>query len=112
VVDSLVEGSAIARVFAIEAPGASLAVAERQFSALDQLAGLLSRGRRIYARAATLPASTERALIGGTVSIVSEHLLAEDPQAIPRLRVQLIELLLSPYLGEDEARRIAATEPN
>jgi AcrR family transcriptional regulator len=108
VTDSLVEGSAIARVFAIEAPGASLAAAERQFSALDHLAGLLSRGRQIYPQAASLPASTERALIGGTVSIVSEHLLAEDPRAIPRLRAQLIELLLSPYLDEDEARRVAA----
>jgi AcrR family transcriptional regulator len=107
VIDSLVEASAIARVFAIEAPGASFAAAERQFSALDRLATLLRDGRRLYPRAATLPDSTERALVGGTVSIVCQHLLAEDPQAIPRLQAQLVEVLLSPYLGEEEARRVA-----
>jgi AcrR family transcriptional regulator len=107
VIDSLVEASAVARVFAIEAPGASLAAAERQFAALNRLAEVLRAGRRHYPRAAGLPDSTERALLGGTVSIVCEHLLAEDPQAIPLLRAQLVEFLLSPYLGGEEARRVA-----
>jgi AcrR family transcriptional regulator len=107
VVDSLVEASAIARVFAIEAPGASFAAAERQFAALNRLAGVLRAGRSHYPHAAILADSTERALIGGTVSIVCEHLLAEDPQAIPHLRSQLVELLLSPYLGGEEAHRVA-----
>jgi hypothetical protein len=107
VIDSLVEASAIARVFAIEAPGASFAAAEGQFAALDMIAERLRDGRRLYPRAAGLPASTERALIGGGVSIIAEHLLAEDPSAIPHLRAQLVELLLSPYLGEEEARRVA-----
>lgn len=108
VVSSLVEASSIARVFAIEAPGASLAAAERQFAALDRLATLLAEGRRLRPQAPSMPESTERALIGGTVSIVCEHLLAEDAQAIPRLQSQLVEVLLSPYLGEEEARRVAA----
>lgn len=108
VIDSLVEASALARVFAIEAPAASLAAAERQFAALNRLATLLGGGRKLYPRAAELPDSTERALLGGIVSIVCEHLLAEDPQAIPRLRTQLVELLLGPYLGEEGARRAAA----
>jgi hypothetical protein len=108
VAESLVEASAVARVFAIEAPAASPAAAERQFAALNRLAGLLRNGRKLYPRAAGLPDSTERALLGGTVSIVCEHLLAEDPQAISRLRAQLVELLLGPYLGEDGARRAAA----
>jgi|SRR6476620_2481413 len=108
VTESLVETSAVARVFAIEAPGASLAAAERQFAALDHLAARLRRGRKFYPRAAELPETTERALLGGTVSIVCEQLLAEDPQAIPRLRSQLVELLLSPYVGDEEARRFAA----
>lgn len=108
VIDSLVEASALARVFAIEAPGASFAAAEGQFTALDRLATLMRDGRRLYPRAATLPDSTERALVGGTVSIVCQHLLAEDPKAIPCLREQLVEVLLSPYLGQEEARRVAA----
>ncbi len=104
---SLVEASALARVFAVEACAASLAAAERQFSALDQFADLLRRGRRKYPAAVPLPDATERALIGGIASIVSVHLLMENPQAIPPLEGELVELLLIPYLGETEARRVA-----
>lgn len=108
VVGSLVEASSLARVFAIEGPGASLAAAERQFAALDRLAELLAEGRRHYPRAARMPPITERALIGGAVSVVSEYLLAEDPQTITTLQAQLVEVLLSPYLGSEQARSIAA----
>jgi AcrR family transcriptional regulator len=104
---SLVEASTLARVFAVEAAAASLAAAERQFAALDQFATLLRDGRRLYPEAASLPEATERALVGGIASIVASHLLMEDPQAIPALEGQLVELLLIPYLGEGEARRIA-----
>ncbi len=106
---TLVEVSGLARVFAIEATGASLAAAERQFAALDQFAVLLRDGRRHYPRAESLPAATERALVGGIASIVCSHLLMEDPQAIPALETQLVELVLIPYLGEHEARRTAAS---
>jgi AcrR family transcriptional regulator len=107
-IDALVESSASARLFAVEAPGASLAAASLQFSALDRLAALLREGRRHFPHARSLPAATERSLVGGTVSIVSQHLLAEDAKALAGLRAQLVEVLLSPYLGEEGARRIAA----
>jgi AcrR family transcriptional regulator len=109
ILSSLAEASALARVFAVEAGGASLAAAERQFAALDQFAALLRRGRRHYPAAESLPAATERALVGGVASIVSAHLLMEDPQAIPLLETELVELLLIPYLGEGEARRVATS---
>jgi AcrR family transcriptional regulator len=104
---SLVEGSNLARVFAVEAAAASFGAAERQFAALDQFATLLRDGRRHYPDAASLPDVTERALVGGIASIVAGHLLMEDPLAIPALETQLVELVLTPYLGEGEARRVA-----
>jgi len=107
ILSSLVEVSTLARVFAIEACAVSVAAAERQFAALDQFAALLRDGRREYPAAGPLPAATERVLVGGIASIVSGHLLMEDPQAIPPLETELIELLLIPYLGEGEARRVA-----
>ena len=108
VLASLVEASNLARVFAVEAAAASLAAAERQFAALDQFATLLRGGRDLYPDAASLPDATERALVGGIASIVSGHLLMEDPQAIPGLEAELVELLLIPYLGEGGARQVAA----
>lgn len=105
---SVAEASALARVFAIEAAAASLVAAARQFATLDRCAKLLGEGRRHYPEAASLPEATERALVGGIASIVSAHLLMEDPRAIPALQPQLVELLLIPYLGEEEARRVAS----
>ncbi|MBK5221051.1 MAG: hypothetical protein JJE35_14920 [Thermoleophilia bacterium] len=108
ILSSLVEASNLARVFAVEAVAASLAAAERQYAALDQFASLLRYGRRHYPRATSLPDATERVIVGGVASIVSGHLLMEDPQAIPAMEPQLVELILIPYLGEGEAKRVAA----
>lgn len=107
VLTSLAEASNLARAFTVEAVS-SLAAAERQFAAFDEFATLLRDGRRHYPAAASLPEATERALVGGIASILSGHLLMEDPRAIPALEPQLVELLLIPYLGEDEARRVAS----
>lgn len=109
ILSSLVEASSLARVFAIEAVAASLVAAERQFAMLDRLAVLLRKGRDHHPLAVSLPDATERALVGGIASIVSGHLLMENPQAIPSLETELVELLLIPYVGEEEAKRIAAS---
>jgi AcrR family transcriptional regulator len=108
VIASLVETSTLARVFWVEGTAASFAAAERQFVALERFASLLREGRVRYPRAASLPAPTERILIGGVASIVGAHLLAEDPGALPALEPELVETLLVPYLGEGEARRVAS----
>jgi AcrR family transcriptional regulator len=107
VISFLVEASTLARVFWVEAGVASFAASERQFAVVDQFAELLREGRRQYPRAASLPAPTERVLIGGIASIVCQHLLAEDPAALPALEPELVESLLVPYLGEGEAKRVA-----
>jgi len=107
ILTSLAEASALARAFTVEA-AANLAAAERQYAAFEEFATLLRDGRRHYPDAASLPEATERALVGGIASIVSGHLLMEDPRAISVLHSQLVELLLIPYVGEEEARRVAA----
>ncbi|MFL5898200.1 MAG: helix-turn-helix domain-containing protein [Solirubrobacterales bacterium] len=108
VIAAVVDASAVARVFTVEAAASSLAAAERQFAAIDRFAALLREGRRLYPRAESLPPVTERLLVGGIASILCDHLLGEDPMAIRLLESQLVELLLIPFLGENEARRISA----
>src|SRR3954452_16159279 len=108
VIAAMVDASAVPRVFTVEAAASSLAAAERQFAAIDRFAALLREGRRHYPEAASMPEATERALIGGVASILCDYLLAEDPRAIPLIEPQLVELLLIPYLGGSEARRISA----
>ena len=77
----LAEAASVARVFAVEA-AANLSATERQFAAVESFAAMLRDGRRLYPRAAALPAPTERALVGGIASIISGHLLAEEPQLL------------------------------
>ncbi|MDQ2631072.1 MAG: hypothetical protein M3Y75_08880 [Actinomycetota bacterium] len=101
------DANAMARGFAVEATAASLAASERQYAALETFADLLRQGRRFYPRAAEMPPETERALVGGVASIVSDRLLSEEPQALVALLPQLTEFLLVPYLGRDAASRFA-----
>lgn len=99
------EASDLARVFAVEAPAASLAVNEQQFVALDRFATLLQEGRNRDG-APELPPMTERVLIGGIVSVVTARLLSEDAQGLADLEPELTELVLVFYLGRDEARQL------
>jgi AcrR family transcriptional regulator len=105
----IVELSALARVFAVEAPAATLGAHERQFATLDVFAALLREGRVHYPVAADMPAATERALVGGVASIVSDRLLSEEPRILLELRPDLVELVLMPYVGREEAHKVART---
>lgn len=108
ILSSLIEASSQARVFAIEAIGVSLAAAERQYATLDRLASLLRAGRGHHPLASSLPEATERTLVGGIASVVSGHLLHEDVETLRVLENEFVELLLTPYLGEEEAKRVAS----
>jgi AcrR family transcriptional regulator len=103
---ALVETSSLARAFSIAARS-SLAANEQRLAALRQFAARLREGRRYSPRAASLPEATELMLVSGVDAILTAPLLAEEPQALPGLRPQLTELVLLPYVGPEEARRVA-----
>lgn len=111
VLASLIESAALARVFTVEADAAGLALVERQSVALDDFAGLMRNGRADLPAAAPLPEITERLLVGGVASLVCQRLLREEPTVTPPLETELTELLLTPYVGRGEARRIALEPP-
>jgi hypothetical protein len=75
---------------------------------------LLLRAARVLARCRAerpentdLPAITERALIGGLVTLVAQRLDTGRAGELPALAPQAVEFVLSPYLGANEARRLA-----
>lgn len=102
----IADANAMARGLLVEATASSLAASERQYAALGAFADLLRQGRRLYPRAAAMPPETERALVGGVASIISDRLLSEEPRALIALEPQLAEFLLLPYLGRAEAGRL------
>jgi AcrR family transcriptional regulator len=71
----------------------------------------LAEGRERGGAVDDLPASTEDSLLGGIVSQLSRSLLTEAGPLIDRLP-DLIEFALSPYVGADRARELAAEAAN
>lgn len=69
----------------------------------------LRAGRR-SARALPFPPSFEEALLGSLIGIVSDRLRSGSAHTLPSLTPALTELVLSPYLGPEEAKRLAIAE--
>jgi AcrR family transcriptional regulator len=103
------EVSSTGRVFLIEAMGAGPAAVERHFASIDRLARKLGRGREFNLAAEALPDATERTLVAGIGLVISAHLLAEEGSLLPAKEAELTELVLTPYLGGREAKRIAGS---
>lgn len=66
----------------------------------------LAEGRDLHPAGADLPASTEDSLLGGVISQLSRSLLVGS-EPLDAVLPDLIEFVLTPYLGSDEARRRA-----
>jgi AcrR family transcriptional regulator len=82
-------------------------LASRVLASHDYLVGLLRNGREYCPQAASLPELTERALVGAMASIIGSRLMSGQSDQLPALRPQLVQLVLIPYLGIEDARRAA-----
>lgn len=102
------EVSSTGRLFMVEAMSAGPAAVERRFASIDRLARKLHRGRELNPAAKGLPETTERTLVAGVGLTISVHLLAEEGALLPAMEAELTELVLTPYLGSREAKKIAA----
>ena len=106
--DFTVESPAQASLVLISSPTAADPRLGRHWLVVHQhLAGLLRDGReRMQGRPAPLEL-TEDAAIGAAVSVVSARLIAGELDQIPALKPELVQLILTPYLGSREARSVA-----
>lgn len=96
-----------ARFFAVEAPTVGPMILERYVVAMSRIVFLLRSGREHYPLAADLPELTEQVLVGGAACLVSSALLSEEHGLLPALESEIVEVLLTPYLGREAARRVA-----
>jgi len=67
-------------------------------------AGRKGRPKAVLAR---LSDSTEEALVGGMVSLISRRIVAGQTAELESLLPDLVEFTLAPYVGNDEAARVA-----
>jgi AcrR family transcriptional regulator len=96
-----------AQLLALDALAGDANVTSRVLASSDHLAALLSAGRQYNPRGPELPALTEKALVGAVSAIVAGRLMNGEPETLPELEPQLVELILIPYLGPGEASRVA-----
>jgi AcrR family transcriptional regulator len=99
----------LARLCMVEALVAGPAVVERYDAAIRSFVPYFQSGRKgrspeVLAR---LSPTTEEALVGGMMSLISRRVIAGKATELETLLPDLVEFTLTPYLGSDEAARIA-----
>jgi len=63
----------------------------------------LARGRELLEDPDALPPSTEDSLLGGAVSLAAGNVVTGRTEELPALLPDLVEFLLTPYLGSQRA---------
>jgi len=103
--DVLARDATVARFYLVEPLAAGGEVAARYRDAMQLLAETLRpepepAGHDVEAR--------DQALIGGVATLIVRRLNAGAAERLPELLPDLVELVLAPYLGRQEARRQAS----
>lgn len=99
----------LARLSMVEALVAGPVVIEHYDAAIQNFVPYFRDGRdgrppEILAR---LSPTTEEALVGGMVSLISRRVIAGKAEDLEELLPDLVEFTLTPYLGSQEAAKIA-----
>jgi AcrR family transcriptional regulator len=97
----------LARLFLIEAPGVGPGAKASSRRLVEELIERLREGRSSRTGGKKLPAATEEVLVGGVARLVVRALNAGGGKRINNLLPELTEFVLTPYLGADEAVRVA-----
>jgi hypothetical protein len=75
------------------------------------LATLLDEGRGERPGHRDLPASTAVAMVHGSALVIRDHILADATALLGELLPDLMYATLVPYVGQEEALRLARPEP-
>lgn len=100
---------ALARLCMVEALVAGPVVVERYDAAIQSFVPYFQGGRegRPPEVLSRLSPTTEEALVGGMMSLISRRIIAGKAAELEQLLPDLVEFTLTPYLGSDEAAKIA-----
>ncbi|HEY7256945.1 MAG TPA: TetR/AcrR family transcriptional regulator [Solirubrobacterales bacterium] len=105
--DFFAEEPELARFCLLEPVTATPKIAIRFREAVLEGVPGLEVGRAELETDAPLPASTEDSLIGGVVALAGRSVLTGDPAGLPEVLPDVVEFVLSPYLGPERAQELA-----
>jgi AcrR family transcriptional regulator len=97
----------LARLCMIEPVAAGGEIAARHRASMQSLVEILKAGRPEHGGARPLPEATEETLVGGIVSLIVREISAGRTDQLESLLPDLVELALGPYVGAEEAERLA-----
>jgi AcrR family transcriptional regulator len=96
-----------ARLCIVESQAAGGAALARYQAMLESLAPKLRQGREFNPRASRLPDGLEVAIVGGLAWLIHQRLVADRADGIKALLPEMLQVTLTPYIGEVEASRAA-----
>ncbi len=97
----------LARVCMIEPVAAGGEIAAKHRASMQGFVEILKAGRPEHSGERPLPEATEATLVGGIVSLIVREINAGRTERLEELLPDLVELTLAPYLGGEEASRLA-----
>jgi AcrR family transcriptional regulator len=101
----------LARVYALEPVAAGGDIAARHNTSTLGLVEILRAGRPDHDGEHPLPEVTEETVVGGILSMIVREIVADRTERLEALLPDLVELVLTPYLGPEEAGRQARSDP-
>jgi AcrR family transcriptional regulator len=97
----------LARLCMVEPISAGGEIAARHRASMQGFVGILRAGRPEHSGERPLPEVTEETLVGGIVSLIVREISSGRGAELEQLLPDLVELTLSPFLGAEEAERLA-----
>jgi AcrR family transcriptional regulator len=99
---------ALASIVLVEGLRAGRGVYDRYQEALESFVALLREGAPGPPGGAEVPEATDEAVVGGVASMLGRRVLAGEAEQLGQLFPEILEFVLSAYLGAEEARRIVS----
>jgi AcrR family transcriptional regulator len=95
---------ALARLIAVEIYAAGPAVLQRRLETISPLEDLVAEG---FSRAPETPKIAAEAIVGAVCALAYKQIRSSGPESMPGLAPLLTYIALSPFLGAEEAVRVA-----
>jgi AcrR family transcriptional regulator len=99
---------ALARTCLVESLSAGPAAVSHYEESQQAFVSLFRLGRDVSPYGTDLPETLEEAIIGGVFWIVYQRLAVSEPDAVIELLPEMVEFALTPYVGAEAAREVAA----
>jgi AcrR family transcriptional regulator len=99
---------ALASIVLVEGLRAGRGVYDRYQAAIEAFVGYLREGAPEGPARTEVPEATDEAVVGGVASMLGRRVLAGEAEQLGQLFPEILEFVLSAYLGVEEARRIVS----